>query len=260
MGFKKLFFVFLTTLMWVTNLHAGTTAPAASPPGEEPSIKSKVLEAGAAILQNHEPLDAMNEYLDAFHFHNGDTARQVEAHHYCGKVNEDLTQCVIFNGNGSDALLMGVEYIISERLFKGLPEEEKKLWHSHVYEVKSGQLIMPGVPNIAEHEAMEKLVSTYGKTWHTWHLEQPDHTLPLGFPALMMAFTADGQIDREKLKERDRRFDVSTEDKRKNREDIPTPAIQPGADSWEKGEILQLELKSSRAEKKPAATVSPQKP
>jgi hypothetical protein len=30
----------------------------------------------------------------------------------------------------------GVEYIVSERLFLALPDEEKKLWHSHFYEVE----------------------------------------------------------------------------------------------------------------------------
>jgi len=29
------------------------------------------------------------------------------------------------------ARLLGVEYIISERLFREQPEEEKKYWHSH---------------------------------------------------------------------------------------------------------------------------------
>lgn len=30
----------------------------------------------------------------------------------------------------------GVEYIISRRLYEGLPDEEKRYWHSHVYEVR----------------------------------------------------------------------------------------------------------------------------
>ncbi len=29
------------------------------------------------------------------------------------------------------ARLIGIEYIISERLLKTLPEEEKRFWHSH---------------------------------------------------------------------------------------------------------------------------------
>lgn len=46
--------------------------------------------------------------------------------------------------------MIGVEYIISERLFKTLPEDEKKLWHSHISEVKSGLLTAPMIPEIAE--------------------------------------------------------------------------------------------------------------
>jgi hypothetical protein len=78
-----------------------------------------------------------------------------------------MHQAIIFDGNGKDAKIMGVEYIISEKLFKALDEEEKKLWHSHQYEVKSGTLIAPGIPDVAQQELMKKLVSTYGKTIHT---------------------------------------------------------------------------------------------
>ena len=33
-----------------------------------------------------------------------------------------------------------IEYIISNERFRSLPEDEKRLWHSHHYEVKSGEL------------------------------------------------------------------------------------------------------------------------
>ncbi len=92
---------------------------------------------------------------------------------------------MIYDGNVSDAKLMGLEYIVSDTVFATLPPEEKALWHSHVHEVKSGQLVAPGVPAPAEHALMEKLVRTYGKTWHTWHTDR-DKQLPLGEPHLMM--------------------------------------------------------------------------
>ena len=38
---------------------------------------------------------------------------QMEAHHYCANVNEDVIQCVIYDGNVAGAKLMGVEYIVS---------------------------------------------------------------------------------------------------------------------------------------------------
>src|SRR5690606_15221553 len=137
-------------------------------------------------------------------------------------LNEDLIQCVLFDGNGGDAKLVGIEYIISARLFETLPEEERRLWHSHVYEVKSGTLVAPGLPQVAEHELMEKLIGTYGKTWHTWNTHA-GHELPLGIPHLMMAFTADGQIDPALVEARDARMDVSSEEKREDRADIAAP-------------------------------------
>jgi hypothetical protein len=214
-------------------------------PGEEKTPKTKVLEAGADVLQDKAPLKKLNMYLNGFHFYNGHLEGQMEAHHFCSKINEDLTQCVIYDGNEENAKIMGVEYIITEKLFKTLPEDEKKLWHSHHYEVKSGELIAPGLPIAAEHELMEEIVSTYGKTWHTWHTDQ-DLELPLGSPALMMGFTKDGQLKPALVEDRDKRFEVSKKEKRENRQDIPMPQVQPGANSWERGEVIQLPALTSK--------------
>lgn len=213
-----------------------------STPGEEKSGKTQVLEAGAAAIQDKTPIKQLEIYLDGFHFANGDMNMQMEAHHYCMKLNEDVTQCVMYDGNTKDAKIMGVEYIISERLFKTLPAEERRLWHSHHYEVKSGTLIAPGLPDIAEKELMEQIVSTYGKTIHTWHTNM-HHKLPLGIPMIMMGFTKDGQLHDTLLQRRDSVFDVSSAEKRKQREKIPSPTVQPGANAWEKNEVYQLELK-----------------
>src|SRR5208337_807570 len=75
-------------------------------------------------------------------------------------------QCVIYDGNTTDSRLIGIEYIVSERIFKSLPEDEKPLWHSHRHETTSGELVMPGIPETVEHTAIATLVNTYGKTWH----------------------------------------------------------------------------------------------
>lgn len=121
-------------------------------------------------------------------------SRQVEAHHYCSHVNEDVMQCLIYDSDDSNARLIGVEYIVSDNVFKTLPAEEKKLWHSHEYEVKSGLLFMPRLPTAAESQVMKKLVKTYGKTWHFWQFDRGD-VLPMGCPQLMGAFLEDGQIN-----------------------------------------------------------------
>ena len=217
----------------------GNTESNVDTPGAEKSGKSKALETGAELLQAKSPLAAINAYLDGFHFYNGNINAQMEAHHYVSQLNEDVHQAIIYDGNTRDAKIMGIEYIISARLFATLPEEEKKLWHSHHYEVKSGELIAPGIPEVAEYELMEKLVSTYGKTIHTWHTDQ-ERTLPLGSPMIMMGFTKDGQLNPELVQARDKRFNVSTAEKRENRKNIPDPKVDPMANAWEKGEIRQF--------------------
>jgi len=196
-------------------------------PGSSETAKTKALEAGADVLQGKAPLRALDAYLDGFHFRAGDLRAQMEAHHYCGHLNEEVIQCALFAGNASDAKLVGLEYIVSAAVFAGLPADEKHLWHSHVHEVRSGQLLAPGIPEAAEHELMEKIAGTYGKTWHTWHDGQQ---LPLGTPSLMMGFTADGQVDEAMVNARDRRFGVSSAEKRRNRADIAYPPVDPDAD------------------------------
>lgn len=212
-------------------------------PGSEKTAQDRALNTGADVLQDKTPLKKFNAYLDGFHFYNGNLRSQMEAHHYVNQLNEDMYQAIIFDGNGEDAKLMGVEYIITEKLFRTLPPEEKLLWHSHHHEVKSGTLIAPGIPDVAEHELMEKLVSTYGKTIHTWHTDQ-QRSLPVGSPMVMMGFTKDGQLDPELVKARDRRFDVSTEEKKRQRADIPIPPVDPQANAWEKGKIRQFVITS----------------
>ncbi|WP_434695003.1 OBAP family protein [Pseudomonas sp. Z1-14] len=208
-------------------------------PGAAKSPTTATLEAGAGLMQNKPPLQALDTYLDGFHFYNGRMSGQMEAHHYCTALNEEVFQCAIFDANTTNAKLMGVEYIISKRLFEGLPASEKQLWHSHVHEVKSGQLVAPGIPEVAETRLMKNLVSTYGKTWHTWHTEQ-GNALPYGVPQLMMGFTADGQIDPQLVRERDSRMGISSEEKKRARAAIEAPTIDPGADAWQKGQVWQI--------------------
>jgi hypothetical protein len=211
-------------------------------PGAEETTKTRLLEAGASAMQDKVPLQSLDAYMNGFHFYSGNMAGQMEAHHFCGHLNEDVIQCVIYDGNDRNAKIMGVEYIVSAKLFAGLPESEKRLWHSHVHEVRSGQLIAPGIPEIAEREFMEKIAGTYGKTWHTWHTDE-NLALPLGAPMLMMGFTADGQASEDMVADRDRRFHVSSAEKRQKRADIAYPPVDPSADAWQKGDVAQVELK-----------------
>jgi hypothetical protein len=216
------------------------TAPAPQANTSAGAVETGTLERSAAAAQSRAPLDKLNVYLDGFHFASGDLQDQSEAHHYCARVNDDFMQCALFDGNADAALLVGVEYVVSERLFATLPEEERKLWHSHVHEVRSGLLVAPGMTDADEHALMARTVRTYGKTWHTWDPVRPGGALPLGVPKLMMSFTTDGQLREDMIAQRDRRMQISTVQKRAQRSDIPAPRILPGADNWQSGQSVKL--------------------
>jgi hypothetical protein len=75
---------------------------------------------------------------------------------------------LLLSSDDTNAKLIGVEFHITEKLFDGLPADEKRLWHSHAYEVKSGAMLAPRLPDSAEKELMKQMAFTYGKAWSFW--------------------------------------------------------------------------------------------
>lgn len=62
----------------------------------------------------------MDVYLAGFHPMKNAPEHQREAHHFCHQVNQAFAQCALFDGNGRNANLTGIEYIVSEKLFEML--------------------------------------------------------------------------------------------------------------------------------------------
>jgi hypothetical protein len=201
---------------------SGATGPAISAPGAPESAKTTVLEAGAAVLQRDAPTHALDIYIVGFHPMKHEPSRQVEAHHFCKQVNEDFMQCALYDGNTAAANLTGIEYIISERLFDTLPRQERRYWHPHNGEILSGQLVAPGLPEIAELELMRSKMNSYGKTWHIWDATQGagGESLPLGEPMLAWSFSRAGELKPELLQERDRRMGIDSEERRMARQEL----------------------------------------
>lgn len=173
--------------------------------------------------------------------------RQVEAHHYCGCANDEFRQCLIYDSPHPDARLIGLEYIISERLFMTLPDNEKHLWHSHEYEVKSGVLFMPVVPGPVARQDLDKICRTYGKVFHFWQVDRGD-PLPLGLPQVMMALTRDGQLYDELASSVEQKYNHNFVKERENRAYMKGPehGIHPLANGGGKGlrtELREVECK-----------------
>jgi hypothetical protein len=196
-----------------------------TPAGERTGLKTRLLARGADLLQTTAPLKHFDVYVVGFHCAKADPQMQMEAHHFCRQVNDELLQCVIFDGNTEDANLIGIEYIVSERLFEGLPAEEKPYWHPHNFELLGGSLIAPGLPDAAERAYFELLMNSYGKTWHTWHTGRHDGKdagtpLPYGDAMLMWSFNREGETDPSLEEDRDRAMGLSTTEKRAARKPL----------------------------------------
>ena len=212
--------------------HTGTR-----PQGEGKPWKDAALEAGSELLQQHGPLKQFDIYVVGFHCAKAHPEHQMEAHHYCHQVNGEFFQCTVFDGNTPDANLIGIEYIISERLFEALPQEEQTYWHPHNYEIFSGELVAPGLPKAAEKAMLKTLLNSYGKTWHTWktsNRNRPEEgdSLPLGPPSLMWSFNRFGEVDEAMRQDRNQVMSVDDEEARRHRQDLaPQAHPQRGVDT-----------------------------
>ena len=120
--------------------------------------------------------------------------------------SEEMHQCLLYDSSEKNAKLLGVEYIISDRMYRELPDAEKKYWHPHTYEVLAGGLIAP------EHEARGRADVHEGAPDHLGqdlaHLARPADPVPMGEPLLMWAVTGDGQLDKDVIAARDKQFNV----------------------------------------------------
>lgn len=187
-------------------------------------------------LKYADPIKDIHLYLCAFHIAKNDPNLQIEAHHYCSMRDldirgGDLHQCVVYDSKEAPAKLLGIEYIISDETYQKLPDNEKKYWHPHAYEVISGQLILPDLPDMG-NKALEGFIMSWGKTFHTW--PDPNTEIPLGEPLLMWSAGADGQISKEMIDKRDEQFSISTDSIREQRKiygyKVPTVEVPKSID------------------------------
>ncbi|KAL8248253.1 hypothetical protein R6Q59_005121 [Mikania micrantha] len=205
------------------------------PPGKPMTVEHQIIDKSAQMLQTLKPIKQMSQHACTFAVYGHDMSRQIETHHYITRLNQDFLQSVVYDSNDPSANLIGVEYIVSDRLFDTLPSDEQKLWHSHDHEVTSGLWVNPGVPEMIQRTELENIAHSYGKFWCSWQVDRGDR-LPLGAPALMMSpqMVNMGVINPEMVHLRDNKFKISTDELRKSRANIPSskPGNARVADYW----------------------------
>jgi Protein of unknown function (DUF1264) len=110
------------------------------------------------------------------------------AYHYCKPVNDDVSQCVLYDGTGPDARLIGIEYLVTDALYQKMPPEEKLYWHDHKYEVDAGLIKSLTQAGEDEKKTLAVVRTLWGKVFHTWATGK---TYPSGPPRLFWSVTGE---------------------------------------------------------------------
>jgi hypothetical protein len=208
-------------------------------PGDSQSLKKKAGGLISDVMQPYGPVRGINCHTDSILFFSGEPKRQMEVHSLCNWMNDDVAQCLLYDSDRSNARLIGVEYLVSERIFKALPEDEQKLWSSKQFEVKSGIEVAPRLPQTAENQLMQELVNMYGKNFCTWQVDR--HYLPLGTPKMLFNLSDDGPSpDSVLLERRAKKLNADPQKLREERSDIVAHDVHPNADGWKRGEVPDL--------------------
>jgi hypothetical protein len=128
-------------------------------------------------------------------------------------------QCALYDSNKPGAKLTGIEYIVPGERFENLPTEEKQYWHPHNFEILSGTLVAPDVPD--DMQILKGKFNSYGKTFHMWMtgtVTGEAQDFPYGEPKLAWSLNEEGQLADE-LKDafEEMGFDIDEiKDKRKS--------------------------------------------
>jgi len=179
------------------------------PGGIHKSPKNLMAEMGSSVLQNFAPVKQIDMHMCGFAFYADDPTRQVELHHFCSRLNDDFIQCAVYDNDSKNARLIGIEYVITEKIYKTLPPEEQKYWHNHAYDIKSGSFITIGLPEPLDKTIRKDMIPTYGKTFLLWQVDRGD-TLPLGEPKLMMVANKEGEWNPKLFEYRDKKYNYDS--------------------------------------------------
>lgn len=102
--------------------------------------------------------------------------------HYCKLSESIVAVCQLYDGEGSDAKLAQVEFIITEDQYDQLPDKEKPNWHNHAVELtpqRGAPEFVDLPPGVNGTELLSTLHTTYGKVITLW---EPSEELPQSEP------------------------------------------------------------------------------
>jgi len=91
--------------------------------------------------------------------------------HYCKLDERIVASCLLYEGEGKDAKLSQIEFIITDDQYSQLQDREKQNWHNHAVELtpERGDPEFVDLPEgVDGGKLLETLQATYGKVITVW--------------------------------------------------------------------------------------------
>jgi len=106
-------------------------------------------------------------HIDADH-HFGDKDPTKIAHHWCKTISANLTECQLYDADGPQGRLVGVETIVPAAVWATFPKSEQAMWHYHKTELKKIHATLPDTPVKDQAKIIASIAPTYGKVFMFW--------------------------------------------------------------------------------------------
>lgn len=119
---------------------------------------AKNTEQSNSVGQSRIPVEQLQIYVDGFHNYKRDAdlpaekQMQMRVTHYCQPVNDDLIQCVVYDGNTKGAHLIGIEHIISDKVFQRCPKPRRHSGTRTTAKLTAGCWTCPGCQTIRKRD------------------------------------------------------------------------------------------------------------
>lgn len=129
------------------------------------------------------PTEGFDLHIDAKRHVESD--RNLVVHHYCKMYPSGFAECQLYDNDGPDAKIIGIEAVIGKDLFDQLSPAEQKKWHHHEKEIarKEVDIQLPGLTSEQATEVAKTLGPTYGKIYLIW---EPNEKVPLSQPKVVI--------------------------------------------------------------------------
>jgi hypothetical protein len=83
-------------------------------------------------------------------------------------LNDQVSHCLLYDGPGPDARLIGVKYLVSDEVYRRMPAEERLYWHEHHDDGDAGLLTSLTHSRSEERATRAEARNRWAKVYRTW--------------------------------------------------------------------------------------------